>query len=746
MFKDLKLFWKNDLLAALNVALVALPLGLGIASAGGIPPISGVFSAIVGGVICSFIRGSHVAINGPGNGMIAVVISAMLVLNPYGNLAFNYLLAAFVISGGFMVLFGLLKLGRFGENFPSTVVMGLLAGIGIIIMLKQLKPGLGTTLDPNITLEYLQSIHIPELIIFGVSIVILVCYEFAKNRWIKFIPGPVWVLLFAIPFVLIYHLKEVDYIQISGFTFNTGATFFVEVPGIFNGITSISGLFNRFPFPDFSIINTLDFWIVVLSITLVGTLESLLSAKAIERLDPLERKVDLNKDIMAIGLGTVFSGLVGGMPVNTVIARSSININSGAKSSWSNFYQSIFLLAILIYFTEYINYIPFAALAAILIVTGFKLTKPKIYRDSWLRGYEQIVILLITLSITYFFGLIYGVVIGMIINLLIHISLFEGEFSHFFKLLFNPSLIVVDSTDDKTFVRLYGVLNFLNIQPLRKSLKNISPSIHLTIDFSHLKLVDLTVLEFIRDFAKGYRANKGTLESVGLDAHFTTSTYPHALHYLKSDKKQLSKVVRKTIRQDRLFALAEKMEWRFETPIVWDTPELNRFRYFKQHPIEYCSNVIYGNFEDLNITWEISDMTFREGGFIEVKELHTTEHLVKLPVEIPSFILDKEFLFDRFFDLIEQDDIDFESHPEFSRRFVLKSPENDKVKLLFNQEVLDYFESREVYHIECIGRQILIFQNRRLASVEEIKDMIIYTQGLCTVIMDSYYKNGLDKV
>jgi len=228
MFKDFKLFWKSDLLAALNVALVALPLGLGIASAGGIEPISGVFSAIVGGIICSFIRGSNVAINGPGNGMIAVVISAMLLLRPYEDHAFNYLLAAFIVSGGFMILFGILKFGRFGDNFPSTVVMGMLAGIGIIIMLKQLKPGFGTSLDLAFTPEYLQEIHIPELIIFVGSIGILALYQSIKNRWGKFVPGPVWVLLFAIPFVLFYNLKTIDHIIIAGSEFNIGAKFFVD--------------------------------------------------------------------------------------------------------------------------------------------------------------------------------------------------------------------------------------------------------------------------------------------------------------------------------------------------------------------------------------------------------------------------------------------------------------------------------------------------------------------------------------
>lgn len=734
MFNDLKQYWKNDFLAAVNVALVALPLGLGIASAGGIPPISGVISAIIGGIVCSFIRGSKVAINGPGNGMIAVVISAMIILNPYGEHAFNYLLAAFIVSGGFMILFGLLKLGRFGDNFPSTVVMGLLAGIGIIIMLKQLKPGFGTSLDLSLTGDYLSSIHIPDMIIFLGTVIILAIYEFIPFRLIKFVPGPVWVLLFAIPFVLFFDLPNSE-LSLADSVFEKGNNFFVSVPNIFEGVNSVSSLFAKFPFPDFSIINTLGFWTVVLSVTLVGSLESLLSAKAIEKLDPLERKVDMNKDLLALGLGTIVSGFVGGMPVNTVIARSSVNINSGAKTSFANFFQGVLLLVALIYLSDYLGYIPFAALAGILIVTGFKLTKPKIYKDAFLHGWEQLVILLITLGVTFFFGLINGVLIGMVFNLILHVFYFEGNAIKFFRLLFKPNLKTVDNKDTRVFVRLYGILNFLNIQPLESLLKAVPPGKNLTIDFSHLKLVDLTVLEFVRDFAKDYRNNDGSLESVGLDAHYTTSIYPHSLHYLSSDKKKLTRVQRKTLRQDRLEEFATENGWKFKTPIVWDTPDLDQFSYFKQHPIEYTSNVILGSYDDLKINWEISDMTFDDGAFIETKELHTTEHLIKLPIQLPPFVLDKEFLYDKLLDILEDNDIDFEDYPEFSKKFVLRSSDEEGIRKVFGKDVIQFFRDHDVYHVECIGNMLMIFRQNRLASVNEIKSMITYTHDLCAALL-----------
>lgn len=738
MFESLRTYWKTDLISAVNVALVALPLGLGIAGAGGIPPISGVLSAIIGALVCSFIRGSHVAVNGPGNGMIAVVISAMLILNPYGAVGFNYLLAAFVMSGGFMILLGLLKMGRLGDNFPSMVVMGLLAGIGIIIMLKQLKPGFGADVAPGFNRSFFNSFHLPETVIFLGSIGILIAYEFTQRRLIKFIPGPVWVLIFALPIVFIFNMPEELAISLVGMRYETGSHFFVNVPDVFGHISSFSDLVTVFPHPDFGIIDTWGFWTIVMSVTLVGSLESLLSAKAVERLDPLGRKVNMNKDLMALGLGTIVSGLIGGMPVNTVIARSSISINSGSKSSWANFFQGVLLVIALIFLTEYINDIPYAALAAILLFTGFKLTKYKIYRDAYLHGKEQLVILLLTLGVTYFFGLITGVLVGMLFNLAVHIYYFEGPFSQFFLFLFNPILKTVESKDHRVFVRLYGILNFLNIQPFESLLKSIPVSKNLTIDFSRLKLVDLTVLEFVRDFANNYRRHGGTLESVGLDAHYTTSTYPHSLHFLSSNRTMMSAVTRKTLRQTRMDDLAQANNWKLDTRINWETPELNQFAYFIERPIEYTSNIIFGNYPDLNVQWEISDMTFDSRNFIEVQEKHTTEHLIRLPIELPQFILDKEFLYDKIFDMIEQNDIDFEDYPVFSKSFVLTSPDGNEevLKAFFDDRLIRFFEDHDVYHIECIGQKLVIFRNSRLASVEEIKELIQYSYELCQVLLN----------
>lgn len=243
----------------------------------------------------------------------------------------------------------------------------------------------------------------------------------------------------------------------------------------------------------------------------------------------------------------------------------------------------------------------------------------------------------------------------------------------------------------------------------------------------------------MRDFGQEYRRNGGSLEAVGLDAHYTTSTYPHSLHFLSSNRSKMNAVQRQTSRQLQLHVLAKANQWTFTPAINWETPELNQFSYFIERPVEYTSNIIFGQYPDLKIHWEISDMTFDSRGFIDVQEKHTTEHLIRLPFEVPPFILDKEFLYDKLFDVVDQNDIDFVDYPLFSKSFVLSAPDGNEenLKAFFNEELIRFFEDHYIYHIECIGRKLVIFRNTRLASLEEIQELIQYSYDLCTVLLHS---------
>ena len=304
-FSGLKEHWRSDLKAALSVSLVALPLALGIAVASEVAPMAGVLSAIIGGVVTTFFRGGHIAINGPAAGLIAVVLGGLVALD--GNI--NYVLAAIVVAGAIQILFGLLKMGRFGKLLPSSVLHGILAAIGVIIFAKQAHFALGTDSNGDTTIETLVDIfyELPDanpfvFLIALVGILALVFHNKIKNNFIQSIPAPMWVLLLAIPLVFAFDFFTEHYIEFLGNSYAVSPKLLIDIPK--NPLDSIMH-------PDFGMIGTSAFWLTVLSITTIATIETLAIARAVDKLDPYKRTTDLDKDLVGVGLSTMISGALG---------------------------------------------------------------------------------------------------------------------------------------------------------------------------------------------------------------------------------------------------------------------------------------------------------------------------------------------------------------------------------------------------------------------------------------------------
>lgn len=368
-FDHFKSNFKSDLIAGFSVSLIALPLCLGIALASGLPPIAGVFTAIIGGVLASRISGSFVTISGPAAGLIVITLAAVESLGGGDPIAgYAYALAAIVVAGILVVLMGMLKVGKLGDFFPHAAVHGMLAAIGIIIVIKQLFVALGVESPKGELIEVVQELphaftHLnPEITeIAVVSFVILVIHPMINNKWIKMIPAPMWVLIATIPLSHAFDLFHEHHYHFAGTDFIVGPKYLVNLPeNIADGIV----------FPDFGQLRTGAFWISVVSNALVSAIESLLSAKAVDTLDPMKRKSNLDRDLMAMGGGSALAGLIGGLPMISEIVRSSANINAGARSQWANFFHGIFLLIFLLLLKPLIEQIPMAALAAMLVYTG----------------------------------------------------------------------------------------------------------------------------------------------------------------------------------------------------------------------------------------------------------------------------------------------------------------------------------------------------------------------------------------
>lgn len=509
--EGLKENWRSDLQAGFLVFLIALPLCLGISIASGFPPSAGIITAIVGGLLVSYTNGSHIVINGPAAGLIVVMLSAVQSLSDGDMLSgYRYTLAATMIAGLIQVVMGLYKAGEFSSFFPTAVVQGMLSAMGIVIIGKQSHVMLGATPEPGSLLSTLMQIPnsimnpSPEIAIIGLSgLAILIVWPFLKQTKLGKVPAPIIVLLVGMGlgqfFGLQYEHFHFDNIDMHEHLIEP--QFLVAIP---------ESVIDFFYFPNFSKILTFEFWTAVISICLVASLESLLSATAAEKLDPYKRPTNLDRDLAGVGIGNVISGMLGGLPMIAELVRSSANVEYGAKTSWSNFFHGLILLVFVVLFPKIIHSIPLASLAALLVYTGYRLASPKSFQHVLDIGVEQLLLFVITIMGVLATNLLAGVLIGVAVKLLIHLS--RGVWwNNMFKIHFT----IQQKDSDTLVIKIIGSALFSNFIPLKKALNNLDQGKTLIFDFSEGYLIDHTVLIFIDEFSTRYTREGGVCSQVG---------------------------------------------------------------------------------------------------------------------------------------------------------------------------------------------------------------------------------------
>jgi len=723
-FKGFKENWRNDISAAISVSLVALPLALGIAVASGVSPMSGILSAIIGGIVTTFFRGSNLAINGPAAGLIAAILGGLVALD--GNI--NYVLAAIVVSGGIQTILGFLKMGRFAKLLPSSVLHGILAAIGIIIFAKEIHYALGTTSNADTIIGTLFDVFykLPEInpfvfLIALIGILVLFFYKKINQKFIRIIPAPMWVLLLALPVVFGFDFFNEHSISFLGNTYRVGPELLIDIPD--NPLDSIMH-------PDFAMIGTSAFWLTVLSITTIATVVTLASARAIDKLDPYKRTSNLNKDLIGVGLSTMVSGALGGLPIITVIVRSTVNVNSNAKTKWSNLYHGLFLILFVLILAPVLRSVPLAALAAILVYTGFKLASPKVFKDAYNQGVEQLLFLSSTLIITLYSDLLYGIAGGILITLLLHILLAKVGFIRFFKMIYRSGSKVYRLENDTYDVKLKGIANFLYALKLDKLLKDIPNGSKIRVDMSQTRLVDLSIMENLIDFKRIHDNQGGDVKLIGLENHVASTSHNRALKIVTGRVKK-----RITQRQIRLQKIAIANGWSFEREVDWNTSYLRNFHFFDSRPIEMKNNSLQGLDVENNAHWEIADIVFDEGALLALEVYQTTVQIVKLPSPIPRFIIDKEGLFDKIFDRVKvfagaNRDIDFKRHSDFSNKFQLSGENEDAIRAFFTDDLIRFLEENEIHHIESNGEALMIFKYLHIARTDEVQNMLSFGLNL----------------
>lgn len=512
--------FRADFLSGFLVFLIALPLCIGISIGSGFGPLGGLFTAIIGGVVVTFLAGSPLAIKGPAAGLMPIAFACVEAFGGFPH-GYPFALAVVVAAGVLQILFGLLRAGTLSDFFSTAPVHGMLAAIGILIVSKEFHVAVGVKATATSALGRIAEIphsvlHLNPAIamIGGISLLILVVLPRIKLRLIRKIPGPLLVLAVAVPLGLLLDLDHAHTYTFAGHEYELGPQHLVHLD---------KSMLDSVTFPDFSRLFTLTSLEYILLFSLIGSIESIASSKAIDTLDPYKRKSDFNRDLFAIGVGNTAAGLVGGLPMISEIVRSSANVNSGARTRWSNFWHGVFLLFVIALIPWTIAYIPRAALGAMLVFTGLRLAAPSVLVHMAKIGTEQLFLFIVTITLTLVEDLLVGIMGGIFAKLII--QLINGAP---LSSLFKATAVAHDEGPDTVRLAVTRAAIFSNLFGLKRHIARVDPAKHLTLDFSATRLVDHTVMEYLHGLEQDLARDNRRLTVTGLERHVPLSAHKFA--------------------------------------------------------------------------------------------------------------------------------------------------------------------------------------------------------------------------
>ena len=508
-FKEIK----SDLPASIVVFFVALPLCLGIALASGAPLFSGIIAGIVGGVIVGMASGSPLGVSGPAAGLAVIVFGAISTLGSW-----EAFLTALVIAGLIQLALGFFKAGFIAYFFPTSVIKGMLTGIGLLIILKQIPHALGYDFEFegsesffndagentfSIIMKAWDLLTPGALVISAVSLVLLVLWDKVlskKHRIFQLLQGPIVVVLLGIIFTYLFQN------QILNFTLSPDQIVTLPVA------TSVAAFFSLFTFPDFSQLTNIEVYKIAVVMAIVASLETLLCVEATDKLDPYKRVTPTNRELKAQGLGNLISGLIGGLPVTQVVVRSSANISFGAKTKLSTIMHGFFLLISVVTISSLLNMIPLASLAAVLIMVGYKLATPSLFKKMYALGWEQFIPFITTIIVMLFTDLLTGIAVGMVMGLLFTLH-HSYRNSHYMK-----DTQTMNNGVSVHHIVLAEEVSFFNKASIIKVLEAIPNNSKVVIDCSQSKSIAYDVAEFIRDYQLHAKLKSIEVETIGFIA------------------------------------------------------------------------------------------------------------------------------------------------------------------------------------------------------------------------------------
>ncbi len=534
-FQGLKQNFSSDALSGFLVFLLALPLSLGIAGASDFPPIYGLITAMIGGLVVSFFAGSLLTIKGPAAGLIVIVAGAVSELgHGDSDLGWKLALGAVVVAGVFQVVFGLLKLGSLSDFFPLSAVHGMLAAIGIIIISKQLHILVGMNpltekgkpmVEPiELIFELKNTIlhifkHMEVDVIGVVSLIIVFCWPLIPIKFLKKIPAALVVLVVSIPLVILLGVHNIQEIKNSnGVVIQEAFSPLLEFKKGFNDIIGVNVSFD-------GISQTGTFIKFVIMFALVGSLESLLTIKAVDELDSFKRRSNTNKDLIAVGIGNIFAGVIGGLPMISEVARSSANVSNGGKTRWANFFHGVFILLFLIFAVTFSDLIPKTALAAMLIGVGWKLAHPREFGHMAKIGVDQIAVFITTIIFTLATDLLIGIAAGIVLKLLLHLG--RGVK---FRSLFSANSKINGNT-----ITVYNAAVFSNFIKIKNKIHSFKFTDDVILDLTDCVFIDHSVIETLYHIKNDFTTEGGSLTILGIEE---LKNVGNSVHHLAARRRK----------------------------------------------------------------------------------------------------------------------------------------------------------------------------------------------------------------
>lgn len=486
LFKEIK----NDLPASIIVFFVALPLCLGIALASGAPLFSGIIAGIVGGIVIGAASGSPLGVSGPAAGLAVIVASSITTLGSW-----TAFLTAVVIAGLFQIILGFARAGAIAYFFPSSVIKGMLSGIGLLIIIKQVPHALGSLNGNTMTMA--------AATISVISLAILILWDKVltkKSRVFQILQGPIVVVGVGILFTYLFNQQF--------FNLTLDPKLIVSLP-VANNFNEFLGFLT---YPDFSQLSNPQVYKVAAVLAIVASLETLLCVEATDKLDPLKRITPTNRELKAQGLGNIISGLIGGLPLTQVVVRSSANINFGGKTKLSTILHGIFLFISVLTISSLLNMIPLASLAAILMIVGYKLASPALFKQMYKLGWEQFVPFTTTIVVIIFTDLLMGIGVGMVTGLLFTLY-------HNYKNSHDIKSLTDENTNTQThYITLAEEVSFFNKVGIIKILESIPENSKVVIDCSKTKVLSHDVLEFINKYSEAASLKKIEVQTITMNA------------------------------------------------------------------------------------------------------------------------------------------------------------------------------------------------------------------------------------